>query len=352
MKSLKDVNVKNERVVLRAGYDVPVEYGQVTDDTRIRASLDTVRYIIEQRPKLFVIINHMGRPDGKREGGISNQIVAEKLQELLGDSRVEVLDNLKALDAAVKESENDYGKVYMLENIRFWKEEKENDEEFAKRIGQNFDLYVNDAFSVSHREHASFVGIPKYTSDKCMGILFEKEYENLTKIKDDPEHPAVMVIGGAKIETKLPVIENMMKIYDKVLVGGMVANEALDEKLDLGEKVMLPVDFAPEGKEYQRLDIGPKTVELFVKEIEKANTIVWNGPLGKFEDEEAAQGTETVGKAIAANQDALQVIGGGETLEAIKIFGEFSDFDYVSMSGGAMLEYLEGKELPGLKALE
>lgn len=349
MKNLNEVDLKNKKVVLRAGFNVPVENGEIDDDIRIRAALPTVEYILKQQPKVLVIISHLGRPEGKRDPELSNDVVAKRLGELLS-KEVEMLDDVEALRGVVG-NENDLGKIYLLENIRFWPQEEEGDEEFGKSIGKLFDVYVNDCFSASHRDHVSFTKVPKYTKEKCAGLLFEKELTNLEKVRNNPEQPAVMVIGGAKIATKLPVIENLMKIYDKILVGGMIANEAIDEKVELSENVLLPVDFAPAGKEDQRLDIGPETIKNFLQEISGAETIVWNGPMGKFEDDDAAEGTKKIMQAIAKEHEAHQVIGGGETLEAIKQFGDFSDFDYVSMSGGAMLEFLAGKELPGIKAL-
>ncbi len=351
MKTLRDIELKEKKVILRAGFDLLLEDGEIVDDARIKAGLKTIEYIKKQKPGFFLIVNHMGRPEGERVPELSNRIVAERLQELTSTA-IEVIDTVEELQKFVLDGLYEKKKIYMLENLRFWKEEKQADVTFGKNIGELFDIYVNDAFSVSHRAHASFVCIPEYTKDKCMGLLFEEEFFNLSKVKNDPEHPAVMVIGGAKIATKLPVIENMMRIYDHVLVGGMIANEALDERLDLGEKVLLPTDFNPKEKEDERLDIGKDTIAAYTEVINNAKTIVWNGPLGKFEDEEAEEGTKSICRAIAAREDALQVIGGGETLEAVSQFSEFSHFDYVSMSGGAMLEYLSGKTLPGIEVLE
>ncbi|MBT3355996.1 phosphoglycerate kinase [bacterium] len=349
MKTLKGLDLKDKRVVLRAEFNVPTSQGKIDDDTRIKKAVLTINHILSQETKALLVIAHIGRPGGKRDEEFSNKIVQGRLQELT-KREVEIIEDVGEIDAVLKSA--DSNKIYLLENIRFWEEEEGGDEAFGKKIGEPFDVYVNDCFSTSHRAHASFVCVPKYTREKCMGLLFEEEYSNLSKVKNDPEHPAVMVIGGAKIATKLPVIENMIRIYDKVLVGGRIANEALDEKLDLGEKVLLPTDFNPKGKEDERLDIGDETIKEYIKEVENAKTIVWNGPLGKFEDEEASEGTKLVCRAIAQNEEALQVIGGGETLEAVSEFSDFSHFDYVSMSGGAMLEYLSGKTLPGIEALE
>ena len=351
MKSIKDIDLKDKKICVRTGLDLPIEDGVITDDSRLTASLPTLEYLQKQQTALVVMINHFGRPDGKRIEELSNKVIAKEIEKKT-DFEVVVLDDLEELEKTVRCGNTEKSKLYMLENIRFWYQEEANEKAFSQKIGEMFDVYVNDAFSVSHRAHASFVGIPEYTEEKCMGLLFEKELTNLSKVKDDPEHPAVMVIGGAKIETKLPVIENMAKKYDHILVSGLIANEVIDNKMDLGEKVVLPVDYAPEDKKELRMDIGPKTVENFIKHIEQAKTIVWNGPVGKFEKKEAAEGTKKIHKAIAKNKEAIQVVGGGETLDAINEFGSFDDFDYVSMSGGAMLQFLEGKELPGLEALK
>lgn len=350
MKTLKDVDLKGKKVVLRAEFNVPVEDGKILDDIRIVEALATIKQILSKEPLFLVIMAHLGRPEGRVMEEFSNKIVLGRLEELLGE-KVALIEDLDLLEKFLEE-EQENSRVLLLENMRFWKQEEENDESFGRRIGELFDVYVNDCFSTSHRAHASFVTVPQYAKERVMGLLFEEEYNKLSKIKDNPRHPAVMVIGGAKIETKLPVIENMVKIYDKVLVGGMIANEAIDQGINLGEKVQLPVDFSPQQKADRRLDIGPETTEIFEREIANAETIVWNGPLGKFEDEETAEGTRRICQAIAKNSGAMQVIGGGETLEAARKFGDFSDFDYVSMSGGAMLDFLAGETLPGLEALE
>ena len=357
MHYIEDIEFGGKKILIRAGYDVPVEDGKVVEDERIKESLLTLDQICKQDPKLIVIVSHLGRPDGKTNPEFSNQPVAEKLKDLSGKDVVliKTLEELAQLAEKADEKKSDPN-IYMLENIRFWKEEEEGDEEFARKVAENFHVYVNDAFSVSHRDHASISKMPDFVAEKCAGALFAEEYTNLQKVKDAPEHPAVAIIGGAKIETKLPVIQNLAESYDKVLVGGKIANEAVDEKIELGEKVLLPIDFAPQGLESERLDIGPKTVESYIKEIALAKTIVWNGPMGKFEDEKCEEGTKKIMGAIVDNEEAHTVIGGGETVEAVKRLvrqpADLKKFDYVSMSGGAMLEFMAGKELPGVEALE
>ncbi len=352
MKTFRDLDFKNKTVVVRTGFDVPVTDGQVDDDSRLVAGLPTLEELWQLGPKLVVVLNHIGRPGGRPVADLSNAPICRYLGDKMG-MKVGLLESLEDLDAKAKAlSETSEKKMVVLENIRFWAGEKAGSEDLGRQIGQLFDVYVNDCLSVSHRAHASLVQVSKFTQEKCAGLLLEEEVRNLTQVRDRAQKPAVAVIGGAKIETKLPVIENLSQNYQKVLVGGLVANEALDQNLQLPANVILPEDFAPAGQESQRLDIGPKTLRHFKEELAQAQTIVWNGPLGKFEEGAAAQGTREVIEAIKSNQGAFKVIGGGETLEAVKQLSSFEGFDYVSMSGGAMLDFLAGKQLPGLEALE
>lgn len=351
MKSIKELNLEGKKVFLRADYNVPIDNGVIVEDERIKESIKTVHYILSQKPSVLLITSHLGKPDGKRIEQFSLIPVADKLQELLG-VEVTLLNELhEVAQASIFSGEGQGSKVLLLENIRFWPGEESGDEEFAQSIVQDFEVYVNDAFSVSHRDHASVSKMPKYVAEKAMGLLFEEELMQLTKIKENPEHPAVAIIGGAKIETKLPVITSLMKTYDYVLVGGMIANEALDQKLTFQDNVILPLDFGPEGLEDKRLDIGPKTIEKYRDIIASAATVMWNGPMGKFEEFDCDTGTRSMMQAIAANTKGYRVVGGGETIEAMQRFGSFRDFNYVSMSGGAMLEFLAGDRFPGIDAL-
>lgn len=350
MKNLDQVILENKKIVLRAGFDVVIKNGQVIEDERIASSLITFEKIFEKNPALLVVVSHLGRPEGERKEEFSNKPVADRLARLSGRNVI-LIEDIEELERLTNSTEVAGQAIYILENIRFWSEEKKADEFLAKKIGKMFDVYINDAFSVSHRDHMSISRLPKYTTEKCMGELFREEYENLSQVRDEVKAPSVAIIGGAKIETKLPVIKNLERIYDRVLVGGKIANEAIDQQIHFSEKVFLPVDFSPLENPSERLDIGPKTIELYTAEIKKAKTIVWNGPVGKFEEEMASYGSRAIAQAVGANKEAFQVIGGGETLQLVDTFDDFSHFDYVSMSGGAMLEFLEGKELPGLKAL-
>ena len=345
MKTVEDINFTNKKVIIRCDFNVPIKNGEILEDQRIEESLKTIKYVLKQKPRLLLIISHLGRPEGKNVSELSLEPVRKKLKEFTGREIV-LIKTLEELKNIKKENDNE---TYLLENIRFWTEEEKADDEFAKKIADGFDVYINEAFSASHRDHSSISRIPKFVENKCAGILFKNEIDQFSKIKNPQEHPAVAIVGGAKIKTKLPVIENLKKGYDYILVGGIIANEVLDQKLKLGERVLLPVDFKPDEK--SRLDIGSKTIEKFRKKIKEARIIIWNGPLGKFEDEEYSRGTKEIVDAIISNNLAYKLIGGGESIEVIKKFSNFSKFDYVSMSGGAMLEFLAGKELPGIKAL-
>jgi len=351
MKTLDEINFKDKNVLIRCDYNVPLVDGTLADeeDDRIEFSVDTIRHILEQESKFILLVSHLGRPGGKVNAELGLKPIRKRLQGYLGYLGVEVVlvETLEEIKAAQEVG----NRIALLENIRFWPGEESSDDDFAGKVMEGFDVYVNNAFPVSHRDHASLTKFPQHASEKCAGKLFMKEVENLKKVKEDPMRPAVAIIAGAKIATKLPVIETLSKEYDFVLVGGKTANEVLDQKLDLGENVLLPVDFAPESKAAERLDIGPKTQKAFAEKIEEANTIVWNGPVGLYENEESATGTRNIISAIAQNHKAFKLVGGGETISALNHFSSPRHFNYVSMSGGAMLDFLANKELPGIKAL-
>ena len=351
MKSVKNVVIKNRKIILNTELNVSLgEDGKVSDDTRLQAGAETINYVMEQEPKMLLLVGHLGRPKGVIVPELSTEILVKYLEKIL-NKRVIFVDKLERLQAIIQAEVFDSEAVYLLENIRFWGSEEGNSEEFGRELGGMFQVYINDNFSTSHREHASFVQVPKFIKEVVAGLLLEKEYGNLSVILNKPKKPAIAIIGGSKIATKLPVIENLAKKYDKVLVGGMVANEAIDEKIKFDKNVILPIDFSPAEKSNERLDIGPLTVAIFKTEILKAKSIVWNGPLGKFEDDEASNGTRNIVKAIE-DSNAFSLIGGGETLLAIKMFGDIKNYNYISQSGGAMLEFLAGKKLPGVEAIK
>ncbi|MCX6762614.1 MAG: phosphoglycerate kinase [Candidatus Moranbacteria bacterium] len=344
MKYLKDIDFKNKRTLLRTDFNVPIENGQILDDFRIRDSLPTIEYILKRDKSKIVIISHLGRPKGKVDPQYSLEPIAKKLGELLGREIIFIKDILsKEGDEAVQSLEN--GQIALAENLRFYPQEESGDEKFAIDLCHHFGVYVNDAFSDSHRAHASISLVPRF-KPSCAGLLMQKEIEELSKALKPSKRPAIAIIGGAKIETKMPVIENMAHAFDAVLVGGRVAVEAQEQKLKFSENVVLPEDYVDET-----LDIGPKTAEKYAMAIASASFLVWNGPMGKFEDEKYATGSKTVLDAICKS-DTWKIGGGGETLEFINKYNMAEKFDFLSSGGGAMLEFLSGKKLPGIEALE
>jgi phosphoglycerate kinase len=360
MKYLKDIDFKNKRVLLRADYNIPIRNGQILDDWRIRISLPTIEYILKQDKAKLVIISHLGRPEGKPDSRYSLEPVAKRLEKLLGKEIIFIKDILSKEGDEIVQS-LDAGQVALAENLRFYPQEENNDsprsdlpglgetdgagEKFAIDICHHFGVFVNDAFSVSHRTHASIVQIPKF-KPSCAGLLMEKEISELTTALKPSKRPAIAIIGGAKIKTKMPVIENLAKNYDAVLVGGKVAVEARKENVEFVENVILPEDFIDEA-----LDIGPKTSEKYKMALSSSSFIVWNGPMGKFEEDKYAGGTKVVLGAIA-EADAWKIAGGGETLEFINQHNASEEFNFLSSGGGAMLEFLGGKQLPGIAALD
>lgn len=344
MKYLKDIDFKNKRILLRTDYNVPLENGKILDDFRLRQSLPTIEHILKQDKSKIVIVSHLGRPNGKPDPQFSLEPVAKKLGELLKKEIVFIKDILSKEGDEIVQS-LDAGQIALAENLRFFPGEESGDEKFAIDVCHHFGVFVNDAFSASHRAHASIAQIPRF-KPSCAGLLMEKEIAELSKALNPAKRPAIAVIGGAKIETKIPVIENLAAYYDAVLVGGRIAVEAQEKNLKFSENVVLPEDYIDEN-----LDIGPKTAEKYSQAISSASFVVWNGPMGKFEDEKYAGGTKVVFGAIT-DSDAWKIAGGGETIEFINSQNGQEKFDFISSSGGAMLEFLSGKKLPGIEALE
>lgn len=351
MKFIDEVDFKNKKVLVRCDFNVPIEEGLIVEDERILSALETINFILNQEPQLVLLVSHLGKPQGEYNEEFSLRPVKERLEEYL-KKKVEWISDLDVLELTKEQKEEgELQKIYLLENLRFWPGEETKEMAFSEKICAGMNVFVNEAFSESHRDYSSMTVFPTLIAEKCAGFLFKKELEILSGVLSPQKRPAVAIIGGAKIETKLPTIDFLKNNYDVVLVGGKIANEVLDQKLELGEKVFLPIDFSPLEEAESRLDIGEKTVATFKEKISSAQTIIWNGPLGMFEKEEYASGTKAIAGAIVENRTAYRLAGGGETIKALKMFGSFSDFDYVSMSGGAMLEFLSGKELPGIKAL-
>jgi len=388
MKFLKDFNVKNKRVLVRCDFQIPLsEKGEILDDFKIKLTIPTIEYLKKKKAKI-ILMSHW-QPEGKGEAQ-SLKPIFFRLKELLGQE-LKFLDDCLGEKVKKEIEKMKMGEVLLLENLRFYKEEKENNLDFAQKLAKLGDIYINEAFSVCHRAHASIVGIPKYLPS-AMGFLLEKEIKNLNKILKNPFHPLVVIIGGKKIETKIKVIENFLERADHLLLGGKIANtilgvkgifkdgfltEGIEEKmfkkiesLDLtNPKLHLPLDVivsldetglvyirqaAPANfkKDEMILDIGPETINIFSKIIKQAKMILWNGPLGLFERKLFEKGTKEIAQAIVQNRSAFKVAGGGETVAALNKFGFFNNFDHVSTGGGAMLEFLAGEELPGIKALK
>ena len=343
MKYLHDLDFKNKRVLVRVDYNVPLESGAVKDDLRIRLTLPTIEYILKQSKSKIVLLSHLGRPDGKVTPEFSLKPIAGKLGELI-KKEIKFIDDIVGNegDKAIRSLGN--GEVALVENIRFHPEEEKNDEQFAVKICHHFGVFVNDAFSVSHRAHATIAQIPRF-KPSCAGLLMEKEIKELTQALKPSKRPSLAIIGGVKIETKLPVIENLAKTYDVVLLGGKISVEAKEKNMKFSQNVVLPEDFS-DGN----FDIGSKTIEKYKMAISAASFIIWNGPMGKFEEEAYRKGTDAIFEAICG-ADAHKIAGGGETLEYIDFQNGAGKFDFISSGGGAMLEFLSGKKLPGIEAL-
>lgn len=387
-KTIKDIDVAGKKVLMRVDYNVPMEGGAITDDTRIRATLPSLKYLLDKGAAI-ILASHLGRPKGGPDPQFSLVPVAKRLSELLG-FEVKVAGDCVGPAAEGPAKALKPGQVLMLENLRFHKEEEKNDPEFARRLASLGDTFVNDAFGVSHRAHASVEGVTKYLP-AAAGFLLEKEIDFLGRAVNNPAHPYVAIIGGAKVSDKIGVIANLLTKVDTIIIGGGMANTFLAaqgkptgkslveaDKIDLaklliaqakdkGVSLMLPVDVAIADKfaadaaskvvdagaipaDWMALDIGPASVAAFAKALAGAKLIVWNGPMGVFEMDAFAKGTEGVARAVAA-ADAVSVVGGGDSVAAIEKVGLQSKISHISTGGGASLEFLEGKVLPGVAAL-
>jgi phosphoglycerate kinase len=342
IRRIQDADIAGKKVILRVDFNVAIENGKVKESFKIAAAKETLDYLLARNCKV-AMVSHLGRPDGKADPEFSLDQVVTDAEMILGDKIVFVPDCIgeKVAEALENLSEG----ALLLENVRFYAGDEENDAEFAKKLAENFDVFVYDAFAVCHRDHASITGVAKILPS-CAGFRMQEEIAELTIIKDHPIPPAVAIIGGAKIETKIPVIKFFEGKYDYVLVGGKIANEAIDQNIPFSEKVILPIDFVDD-----RLDIGPKTLEKFKGIIASAKTIAWNGPTGKFEDEKYAVSSNEILEAVIAS-GAFVLVGGGETLEILEKNHAMDRISFVSTGGGAMLDYLAGAEMPGIKALE
>lgn len=345
LRQLNNLDVQGKRVLVRVDFNVELnDVAHIQEGYKIKVAKETIDTLFQAGAGKVALLSHFGRPNGKKDPQFSLEKLVSEVARVLEREVIFVDECLGSkVEQALGALSN--SAVLLLENVRFYPEEELNDESFAQRVAQPFEIYVNEAFGVSHRAHASLVGIPKFLPSAA-GLHLIDELVHLDALKMNPARPAVAIIGGAKIETKLPLIKAFEGIYDCVLVGGKIANEALDQNISFNENVILPRDFDSP----KRLDIGPMTAAFFAEIIKKAKTVVWNGPMGKFEEKPYDIGTNVVLEAILES-DAEVVIGGGESLAVLEQAGVFHKIGFVSSGGGAMLEYLSGNSLPGLEVL-
>ena len=391
--SVEDLEIKGQKVLCRVDYNVPLENGAVSDNKRISASLDTVRHILEKGGRL-ILMSHLGRPDGKADPKYSLKPVAAELAKLLGRP-VSFASDCIGREAESKVASLTDGHILLLENLRFHKEEENNDPDFARSLAKLGDIYVNDAFGTAHRAHASTAGVTKYLKRAACGFLMKKELDYLGSALDHPRRPFTAIMGGAKVKDKINVLKNLAPKVDHLIIGGGMAYTFLKAKgyeigkslldtssLDFaasllktsGDKIHLPVDILQtdhldfNGRtlgrteivpadgikaSWEGVDIGPKTMKAFGQVVAQSKTVIWNGPMGVFEIEASSKGTFFVAEALAQATDngTTSVIGGGDSASAVKKAGLGKRMSHVSTGGGASLEYMEGRELPGIAAL-
>lgn len=388
-KTLRDIEVKGKRVLVRVDFNVPMKDGQILDFTRIEEALPTIRYLIEQRSKI-ILVTHLGRPKGRVDSKYSVQPFVQHLRSLLF-KEVFFASDCGGEESKKIASKMEPGQVLLLENVRFYPEEEKNDPDFARALAELADVYVDDAFGNAHRKHASTVQVAEYLP-AVAGFLMEKEIKALEEATKAPEKPFTLILGGAKVEDKIPVVKNVIDKVDYILVGGVMANTFLkaqgynlgktlveDESLDIaksilkesaeqGVEVVLPIDMVVADqfsafaqaqtvsiqeipREWMALDIGPATIQAYVQIIRESKTVVWNGPLGVYELDKFAVGTIQIAKALA-DTETKAFIGGGDVVAAVEKAGVTEKMYHISTGGGASLEFLAGKKLPGIAALQ
>lgn len=385
--TIKDVDFKDKKVIMRVDFNVPLDKAQnITDDARIQAAKDSIQYILDRGAKKIILMSHLGRPKGKVVDSLRMNPVAKRLSQIL-NLEVEKVDDCLGEKIKQQISQSDK-KIFLLENLRFHKQETEGDEDFAKELASLADVYVNDAFGTAHRAHASTAIIAKFLPS-CVGFLIEKEINFLSKVTFNPAKPFVAILGGAKVSDKIGVVEQLLNKVDSIIIAGAMAYTFLkaqsidvgaslveEDRLDLakqilvsakekGIEIVLPVDHVAvedidkqDTKKiveqippnYKAVDIGPATIELFKEKLKNAKTVLWNGPLGIFENPAYAQGTKEIALFLSS-LDAVVVVGGGDSAAAAKKFKVQDKLSHVSTGGGASLEFLEGKDLPGIAAV-
>ena len=389
-KTVKDIDLKGKKVFVRCDFNVPMDENQnITDNTRIKAALPTIKYLLEQNCKI-ILASHLGRPKGEVKPEYSLKPVAKELSKLLG-KEVIMANDVIGEDATTKAENLKEGEILLLENVRFHKEETDNDPEFAKKLASMAEIFVNDAFGTAHRAHASTTGIADYIPG-VSGFLIEKELKFLGNAVNNPERPFVAMLGGAKVSDKIGVIDSLLDKVDTLMIGGGMAYtffkaqgynvgnslcevektglalEAMEKAKSKGVKLLLPIDtkigkeFKPDTEsktvawteipdEWEGFDIGEKTIEMFKNELKNAKTVIWNGPVGLFEFDQFAIGTNEIAKTLA-ELDATTIIGGGDSAAAVEKAGLADKMTHISTGGGASLEFLEGKKLPGIECLQ
>ena len=389
-KTVKDIDLKGKKVFVRCDFNVPMDENQnITDNTRIKAALPTIKYLLEQNCKI-ILASHLGRPKGEVKPEFSLKPVAKELSKLLG-KEVIMANDVIGEDAMTKAANLKEGEIMLLENVRFHREETDNDPEFAKKLASMAEIFVNDAFGTAHRAHASTTGIADYIPGVA-GFLIEKELKFLGNAINNPERPFVAILGGAKVSDKIGVIDSLLDKVDTLMIGGGMAYtffkaqgynvgnslcevektglalEAMEKAKSKGVKLLLPIDtkigkeFKPDTEsktvawtdipdEWEGFDIGEKTIEMFKNELQSAKTVIWNGPLGLFEFDQFAIGTNEIAKTLA-ELDATTIIGGGDSAAAVTKAGLADKMTHISTGGGASLEFLEGKKLPGIECLQ